>query len=111
MTLQSRITLDGQHLITLSHGSTGEMGNLVPIQISTVFWLSTTLDGKGMICLVVLRSRHCVRLICESFGLTEAHYSLSNVIMADEKLISFPQYLRYSHKCGIIVFSILSAII
>ncbi len=36
---------------------------------------------------------------------------LSNVIMVDEKLASFHQYLRYSHKCGTILFSILSPII
>ena len=39
-----------------------------------------------------------------------AIYSLSNVIMAGEKVLSFHQYLRYSHKRGTNVFSILSAI-
>ncbi len=38
-------------------------------------------------------------------------YSLSNVIVADEKLTSFDKYLRYSHNFGTIVFSIPSAII
>ena len=38
-------------------------------------------------------------------------YSLSNVIMADDKLASFPQYLRYSHKHSTIVFSTPSTII
>ncbi len=38
-------------------------------------------------------------------------YSLSNVILADEKSTLFHQYLRYNHKCGTIVFSIPSAII
>ncbi len=38
-------------------------------------------------------------------------YSLSNVIVADEKSTSFHLYLRYSHKCVTIVFSIPSAII
>ena len=33
-------------------------------------------------------------------------YSLSNVIPADEKFTVFHQYLRYSLKCGTIVFSI-----
>ena len=37
-------------------------------------------------------------------------YSLSSVIMADEKFLSFHQYLRYSHKRGTIVFSIPGAI-
>ncbi len=37
-------------------------------------------------------------------------YSLSNVMVADEKLTSFDKYLRYSHKLGTIVFSIPSAI-
>ena len=40
-----------------------------------------------------------------------AMYTPSNVILVDEKLISFPQYLRYSHKRGTIAFSIPSAII
>ena len=39
---------------------------------------------------------------CHSFRM----YSMSNVILADEKFILFHQYLRYSHKCDIIVFSI-----
>ncbi len=39
-----------------------------------------------------------------------AYYSLSNVIMADEKSTLFHQYLRYSHKYGTIVFSIPGAI-
>ena len=33
-------------------------------------------------------------------------YSLSSVILVDEKLTLFHQYLRYSHKCDTIVFSI-----
>ena len=37
-------------------------------------------------------------------------YSLSNVIMADEQLASFDQYLRYCHKSITIVFSIPGAI-
>ncbi len=37
-------------------------------------------------------------------------YSLSNVILADEKSTLFHQYLRYSHKYGTIVFSIPGAI-
>ena len=44
-------------------------------------------------------------------SLTETHYSLSNVIMADEILASFHQYLRYFHKRFTIVFSIPSVII
>ncbi len=40
-----------------------------------------------------------------------AAYSLSNVIMADEKLALFHQYLRYRHKWGTIVFSIPGAIL
>ncbi len=39
------------------------------------------------------------------------HYSLSNVIAADEKWTSFLHYLRYSHKRSISAFSIPSAII
>ena len=35
--------------------------------------------------------------------------TLSNVILVDEKLTSFHQYRRYSHKCGTIVFRIPSA--
>ena len=38
-------------------------------------------------------------------------YSLSNVILADEKSTLFHQYLRYSHTCGTIVFGILGAIL
>ncbi len=38
-------------------------------------------------------------------------YTLSNVILADEKWTSFHQYLRYSHKLGTIAFSTPSAII
>ena len=38
-------------------------------------------------------------------------YTLSNVIVADEKFLSFHQYLRYRHKLGTIVFSTSSAII
>ncbi len=38
-------------------------------------------------------------------------YSMSNVIMADEKLTLFHQYLRYRHTWGAIVFSILGAIL
>ncbi len=38
-------------------------------------------------------------------------YSLSNGIMADEKFLSFHQYLRYSHTYGTIAFSTPSAII
>ena len=41
----------------------------------------------------------------------DSSYSLSNVIVADEKSLSFHQYLRYSHKCVTIVFSIPGAII
>ncbi len=43
--------------------------------------------------------------------LNVVNYSQSNVIMVDEKLASFHQYLRYSHKCGTTLFSVLSAII
>ena len=38
-------------------------------------------------------------------------YTLSNVIVADEKWTSFHQYLRYNYKRGTIVFSTPSAII
>ena len=38
-------------------------------------------------------------------------YSLSNVIMADEKFLAFHQYLGYSHTCGTIALSTPSAII
>ena len=31
---------------------------------------------------------------------TVTKYSMSNVIMADEKLALFHQYLGYRHKCG-----------
>ena len=37
-------------------------------------------------------------------------YSLSNVILVDEKLSSFHQYLRYCHKSVTFVFSIPGAI-
>ena len=37
-------------------------------------------------------------------------YSLSNVIVADEKILSFHQYLRYSYNRGTIEFSTPSAI-
>ena len=39
------------------------------------------------------------------------NYSLPNVILVDEKWISFYQYLWYSHKCGTIVISIPGAIL
>ena len=41
----------------------------------------------------------------------DAWYSLSNVILADEKLTLFHQYIRYSQKWGTIVFSIPGAIL
>ena len=37
-------------------------------------------------------------------------YSLSNDILADEKLASFHQYLRYCHKLGSIEFNVVSTI-
>ena len=40
-----------------------------------------------------------------------ASYSMSNVILVDEKFTLFHQYLRYWHKGGTIVFSILGAIL
>ncbi len=46
-----------------------------------------------------------------SWGGWDVQYSLSNVILADEKLTSFHQYLRYNHKRGTIAFSTPSAII
>ena len=49
----------------------------------------------------------CFACIC---SLSE-DYSLSKVIVADEKSTSFYQYLRYSHKLGTIAFSTPSAII
>ena len=47
----------------------------------------------------------------QKYTSVECVYSLSNVIMADEKFLSFHQYLRYSHDCGTIAFSTPSAII
>ncbi len=44
-------------------------------------------------------------------GVYESKYSLSNVILADEKLTSLHQNLGYCYKCGIIVFSIPGAIL
>ena len=41
---------------------------------------------------------------------TKTQYPLSNVILVDEKMILFHQYLRYCHICGSIVFSMASAI-
>ena len=38
-------------------------------------------------------------------------YTQSNVIVVDESLISFQQYLRYYHKIGTIVFSVPSVTI
>ena len=49
---------------------------------------------------------------CQSNQSTQVNgYSRSNVILVDEKLSPFHQYLGYSHKCGTITFSIPSAII
>ena len=45
------------------------------------------------------------------FRLVLAMYTLSNVILLDEKLTSFYLYLRYCHKSVTIVFSIPGAII
>ncbi len=55
----------------------------------------------------------CIKGRCVEKSKTETHsmYSLSNVIMADEKFLSFHQYLRYNHKYGTIAFSTPSAII
>ncbi len=38
-------------------------------------------------------------------------YSMPNVIMVDEKVSLFHQYLRYRHKWGASVFSIIGAIL
>ena len=50
----------------------------------------------GRRCLVLIRGSH----------FSARSYSLSNVILVDETLTSFPQYLRYFHKRGTIAFSI-----
>ncbi len=47
----------------------------------------------------------------ENKRLSQIRYSLSNVIMADEKFLSFHQYLRYSLICGTSAISTPSAII
>ena len=53
-----------------------------------------------------------LQIPCSAEVCTMAHtwylhysYSLSNVILVDEKFTLFYQYLWYSHKCGTIVFS------
>ncbi len=46
-----------------------------------------------------------------SFDCRRNRYSLSNVILADEKFTLFHQYLRYCNKRGTVVFSMPSAIL
>ena len=64
-------------------------------------------DQHGRISLSVCLSV-CFLSLCLALAM---HYSLSNVILADEKMTSFHRYLRYSHKSVIIVFSIPGAIL
>ena len=65
--------------------------------------------------LAVQRAQHCCnlayRLLTTLIPSLPQLYSLSNVVMADEKLPLFHQYLRYRYKWGTIVFSILGAIL
>ena len=68
-----------------------------PVPVSIAMVTCTTLRGCGT------RNHHG--------GVFWRDYSLSNVIMVDEKYLSFHEYLRYSHKRGNIVFSTPSAII
>ena len=53
----------------------------------------------------------CAKNVEQLLGCAQDGYSLSNLILVDKTLASFDQYLRYCHKCGIIVFSIPGAIL
>ena len=74
----------------------------VPTNISC--WIANLLDISTKLRQISsLRYLHSNRL--------NSDYSLSNVIMADEKLTLFHKHLRYRHKWGTIVFCILGAIL